>query len=616
MKLKKSIRFLAYILLLNTFFSCASGCARNGYNNLKQNNCIVTDDLGTDESAIGEFLPGEKYYTVIYKDSENGRIEGETEQKVAQGESASRVNAVPNPGYVFICWSDGRELSLRTDRNIREDITVYPIFEKEGKEYTVTYETRVGAKLISSTSVTEKAGRKIEYSAPEAPFAYMYGEWNDGKSGKLRTDNATADGKIFTVELIPSVLEVPVVNIITYDYSDITSKTEYKKCAVSLDNAKEEYCFKNVDAHVRGRGNSSWGQPKKSYRIKFDSKRSVMGSDYAAKVWTLIANFSDKTLSRNAIAYEFARSLPNIRFSSMNEFVELFVNGEYRGVYLLCDQIKVEKGRVDIVNDFSEDPADTGYLIEIDNRAPDEGKKGIHYFVGNDNKNYTLKSPDPDVAEYDPKYLKYIEEYVNTCISVLNSKNWEEICEYIDVDSFADGYLAQELFCNLDCHSFSFFLYKDKGGKLVSGPVWDYDIGSGNNNYGLGNSDACLPDQDVIVRGNLWVASTNQWYKRLLATDEFKTLVCERLVGYRAQFKNTINLVNTSSANSYYAMYKMAMERNFIRWDIMGKYVWPNPEVIVKIDTVRGQLDYLYEWLLDRYEVVCDFYDVPVADWR
>ena len=606
MKKHVIMKIIAMLLVLLMFGAAFAGC----------NNDAVNSDPKTEESgnlssgSLDEFMTEAKFFTLKYENSENGRIEGKLEQQVLPGESGEEVVAVPDEGYVFIAWSDGRTVATRRDAYVKGDLVVSPVFMKKDSSFSVTYVLKRDGKVIDTQVLEAKAGKTVKLTVDDPDFAYEL-VWSDGKSGVSRVDTALNAGETITGTYQPKYLGIPAISINTDDGSAITSKTTYKGCTVSVSNADESFCFDNVDAEVRGRGNSSWGQDKRSYRIKFTEKRSMFGTDYAARSWTVIANHSDKTLSRNAIAYEFSKLLPGLKFSSIHEFVDLYVNGEYLGVYLLCDQIQVGEGRVDIEDTLTGD-VNTGYLIETDNRAPEEGKRGQHYFVGIDGKNYTIKTPDPEDPEYDPKYLEYIEDYVNEALRVIESKDWDLICEYIDVDSFVDGYLAQELFCNLDCHSFSFFLYKDKDGKLYSGPVWDYDIGSGNNNYGLGTPEECLPNQGLINDGKLWVARTHQWYKRLLRVPEYEKLVKEKLVEYKDEFQYVIDLISTDPdiEFSYYSKFGRAMERNFVRWNIMGQYIWPNPNVIVRIDTLKGQLDYLNEWLTERYKVVCGVYGV------
>ena len=603
---KKLLNCVSLILVLSFCLFALSSCK-------KSEEEIEPKSSQTDaaEENLGD-LSFDVYYTVRYESVEEGKILGEQEQTVKKGEDSVMVKAIANEGYVFVGWSDGLLSKSRQEKAVSADITVCPVFMKVGTTYSITYKIMEGSRVIEEVTKSAIAGELIGYSLSSTKFAYEV-VWDDGQEGTFRTDSGLKDGKTIVGEYRPICLEVPIICINTNDGSAINSKTEYKQGAVTLMNTDESLCFDEVSAKVRGRGNSSWGQDKKSYRIKFDEKRSMMGTGYEAKSWTLIANHSDKTLSRNALAYEFSSLLPNIEFTSINQFVELFINGEYMGMYLLCDQIQTGEGRVDIDETLSGNP-DTGYLIEVDNRAKDEGTLGVDYFAADDGKTYTLKTPETDDPNYDPEiYLTYIENYVNQCIAVMNSKDWSEICKYIDVDSFVDTYLVQELFCNLDCHSFSFFLYKEKGGKMYAGPVWDFDISSGNNNYGLGNENECRYDQDLINEGKLWVGSKNQWYKRLLKCDEFVALVKEKLVEYKPLLRQVIDLTETDSKNqtSYYAMYSGAMKRNFERWDIMDKYVWPNPNVLVsKNNTLELQLSYLNEWLHNRYFTVCEYYGV------
>ena len=122
-------------------------------------------------------------------------------------------------------------------------------------------------------------------------------------------------------------------------------------------------------------------------------------------------------------------------------------------------------------------------------------------------------------------YDTEVNENGNTEVA---SEIWAEICEMIDVDSFAEAYIVLEIMANLDCHAFSFYMYKEKGGKLYSGPLWDFDISSGNNHYGYGFDEGGIkeayPDLDIQVYNELWVAKQNRWFRRLLRIPEFEQL--------------------------------------------------------------------------------------------
>ncbi len=503
-------------------------------------------EFNSDAGALDSGDATKTVFTVTYKSVSHGKIQGNTKQIVEYGESASSVIAIPDNGYEFVMWSDGLKTAVRRDKMVTANITVSPVFVK--KTADITY---VG---------------------------------------------------------------VPVISIETITGNDITSKETYVDCSVSISGTQDEYCFENTIAKIRGRGNSSWSKfPKKSYRLKFDKKTSLFGSDYRAKDWTLIANYCDKSLSRNAIAQELAQRFDAIAFSSMHQFVEVYLNGEYDGVYLLCDQIETGEGRVDVSEEFTAD-GDTGYLIEMDARAPEEAKEGIDYFImeNDDGHYYRLKTPDTEDPNYDPDiYLTFIKEYMEDSMYAINDlKDWDEICNYIDVESFAESYIVLELMANLDCHAFSFYFYKEKGGKLCCGPVWDFDISSGNNNYGYsqpeGSITEAMPDLDMQVYGELWVAKQNRWFRRLLRVQEFEDLVAQKLEKYESTIEDVITLLETdeSNPNTYYALYGEAMNRNFERWSIMGSYVWPNTQAIVEITTVKGQIDYLHDWLTERHVIV------------
>lgn len=571
-------------------------------------------DKEADRGDLSEATAQGRTYEIKYIETEGGSIYGELEQTVAHGRLASRVEAIADEGYVFVGWSDGYHRADRIDGPVEESLEIYPVFAEKGGTYTVKYVVSRGDTVVYSSEQTANVGETVTYTAPDPAFAYEFSGWSDGNGSIKRIDTALSDGVTYYGEYKPYYLDTPIISIETEDGKGITDKVNYKNCTVTLENASESYCFENIEAEVRGRGNSSWNMEKKSYRIKFAEKRSMMGSDYEVRSWTLIANHCDKSLSRNALAYELSQRLSGLDFSSMNEFVELYVDGDYKGVYLLCDQIQVNEGRVDIGEEILDDPEQMGFLIELDNRAEQEGTEGYDYVVlsRDHNRSYILKSPDSADPVYDPDvHLKYITDYLNECLKALSDEDWDRICELIDMDSFVDMYIVNEMFANLDYYLFSVYFYKEPGGKLFAGPAWDFDISSGNVNYGYADgSDESAPDQDIQYNGKLWIADRNTWFRRLLRNGEFVDLICDRLAYCGKDIIEVAELANTNYKNGYYARYGKAIERNFKRWKIMGVYLWPNPQKLVDITTAREQMDYLSNWLKERYEVVCDVYQI------
>lgn len=510
-------RTLAIILLITT---------------LLLNACSSADMA---ESTSGAIPDSTNTYTLEYKDADGGTLRGETFQSVKEGENGSVVTAIPNKGYEFVSWSDGKAEKSRAEYGVKNSISVYPIFAR--------------------------------------------------KPGAL--------------------MDMPVIRIDTENAAAIKDKENYVTCTVSIEGTEEEYLLQDIDAGIRGRGNSTWSHhEKKSYRIKFDKKQSILGSDYKAKSWTLIANHADRTLSRNALAYTLAEQFDDIAFSSMHQHVELYLNGEYLGVYLLCDQMQTGEGRVDVDEDMTGDP-DMGYLIELDCRAGNSGIENYDYFVLDHSKQYALKTPDPDDPGYDPDiYLEFIKTYMNDCLNALSAQDWEKICQLMDVDSFADVYIIQELFANHDCASFSFYFYKEKGGKLYCGPVWDFDISAGNGYYAAGNENENRPDSDIVEYGTMIAAKNNTWFRRLLRNEEFRSIVKEKLQNYEDTIKSVIALSDPDNNNGYFLQYENEFIRNFEKWNILGKYVWPLPKEVYELPSIYENFVYLRDWLTERHKLL------------
>ena len=507
----------------------------------------------------------------------------------------------------FNGWYFDKELTQEIDYSFiaSESITLYAGYVYD--EATVTYLSN--GEIVSIDQVTFYNPIE-EPNNPTAPLGFKFNYWKEQGSDEPFAFGSLCLKEQYILEAVfdYEFLEIPAVVINTNDGSDITSKEEYTSSMVSILNTKEEWEMHDVEAGVRGRGNSSWAQPKKPYRIKFDKKQSVLGSEYKAKSWTLIANYSDKTLSRNYLAYELSERFEGLGFSSKHNFVDLYLNDEYKGVYLLCDQIQTGKGRVDIDDSVMED-GNNGYLIERDGRASDEGIENQDYFIfDGDNSPYVIKAPDTENEDFlnnKETEISYIKNYMQQCWTAIDSNgaSWSEVEELMDIDSFADQYIIDELFANPDCGYSSCFYYKEKDGKLFKGPVWDFDLSAGNTNYGIGNEDECDPNN------GLYANKVNSWYKRLLNRIEFVDVVKAKLQSYSEVIRDVIDLANVNKDSSLYKLYKTALERNFVKWDILGQSIWPEPTTVSSIDSLEGHFVYLHNWLNNRYTYVYSQYN-------
>lgn len=309
-----------------------------------------------------------------------------------------------------------------------------------------------------------------------------------------------ADGKenLYTVDVKYSGL--PVMEIVTPDSVAITSKEDWTK-GVSYKIIKADG---SIDCEgtmqMKGRGNTTWAYPKKPYAIKLDSKEKVLGLA-KEKRFNLLANWMDRTLLRNDVSYKIANLTTTMGWNPRGEFVEVVLNGKHIGNYYLCEHIKIGSNRVDI-NEMeataTEGEAITGgYIMELDTYYDEtyKFKSAIKQLP------YMFKDPD----EVNDAQFNYMKNYVDTLESSLYDETKfaaRKFADYMDLDSYVDWWLVYELTGNTEPnHPKSCYCHKDINGKMVAGPVWDFDWGS-------------------FVYGS-WAAKGSLYYPQLFKDAEF-----------------------------------------------------------------------------------------------
>ena len=283
------------------------------------------------------------------------------------------------------------------------------------------------------------------------------------------------DGVEFTYIVSISYSSLPVVYINTKDAAPIVNKVDWMKGTdIYVTNAGE---FNNVykKSSIRGRGNSTWGYPKKPYAIKLDSKSEVLGMP-KHKRWVLLANYVDKTCIRNSVAFEIAKRLPGLDWTPRGMHVDVVLNGTFMGNYFLCEQIKVDKNRVDITEmeptDIDEEAITGGYLLEVDKNYDEVNK------FKSPVRNMPFMIKEPDEETMGAEQFAYIKNHVSEVEEALygNGKTTQDYLNYIDLDSFIDYWMVYELTGTGEpTHPKSVYMHKDRGGKIHAGPVWDFD---------------------------------------------------------------------------------------------------------------------------------------------
>jgi hypothetical protein len=245
-------------------------------------------------------------------------------------------------------------------------------------------------------------------------LGYKFVCWSDGNTNVSRVRDTADASTVFIAIFDYDVLEMPLISITTETGSDVTSKTTYINATFNIYYAgSEKYELADVNAGIRGRGNNTWGYEKKSYKLDLNKKENLFGiGSGESKKWVLLANVCDQSLLRNHAAFEFMRGFGGIKFAPASISVEVYLNGEYRGVYLLAEEINVDANRVAVDEDNTEKSVDIGYLIEMTYNAA-----GTTFSAAD--RVFQVHNDLSEDSVLSGKQLSYISDYVQQCLDAV-----------------------------------------------------------------------------------------------------------------------------------------------------------------------------------------------------
>lgn len=372
----------------------------------------------------------------------------------------------------------------------------------------------------------------------------------------------------------------------------------------SIRGTTEPFLFENIAVRLRGRGNSSWvrGAEKRPLRIRFIEPRAFLDSGYKARDWVLIANLFDLSLMRNYAAFYLADLMDGMDWTPFSRLVHLYVNDEYWGVYQLADERDTDNGRLQL--NYDPHPALCDYFFELDgavttwlNEKSSGNIENVDFFSV-DEKAYEIHFPKSKKWN---GHLEYLRDFVRNAKETARTRDYDAIAAVIDIDSFVDFYIMQELFKNIDVGNRSMFMQvKGQGSnrRLYFGPIWDFDRSSGNTLYWTDTS-------------YVFASTRCSWCEELYATPEIYGLIVQRW----NEIKNgPVNqMVDHIAYLSY--NYREAFEKNFERHDnILGADPQPKwfemlPEATRQIDTFEGQAAYFIDWLENRINWLDNYYN-------
>ncbi|RYJ06204.1 MAG: hypothetical protein EON52_07570, partial [Actinomycetales bacterium] len=317
-------------------------------------------------------------------------------------------------------------------------------------EVGITSEKSDGTVSLALTGLTQD----------EVTYRWRFPAW---KGVPERTSTQTA----FAPGLVPPQFSLPVMRIDTADAAPIVDRENYLPGTMTLDGTTHAL-------QIRGRGNYTWVNPKKPYRIKLGTKASLLGMP-AEKDWALLANFGDRTLVRNTIALDLGAKLTAMPWTPRHRPVEVMLNGQYVGAYDLVEQMETSDQR----------SAKSRLLLEFDDHYAGQEPTTVRTPV--EGLAVTFKDPNPEDVPQSTKDTLLAE--LGTFETALYSPDFQadghSYTEYVDVDSFVDYFIGAEIMKSIDadCRTSCFFTWA-AGEPIRMGPMWDYDHSAGYDDFG------------------------------------------------------------------------------------------------------------------------------------
>lgn len=368
----------------------------------------------------------------------------------------------------------------------------------------------------------------------------------------------------------------------------------------------------NGPVGIERRGASSYNYEKRPYGIEW---RDANGEDIdvallglpAESDFALISPLNDKTLIRDVLAHQLAQdALP---WSPRTRLIETVLNGEYIGVYTLIETIKRGSNRVDIAklkdSDVSGPQLSGGYILRMDKYGPPPGALGGDWkseypaMQGSWQETW-FQHHYPKSDDILPVQQQYIRQWIGDFEDMMASPSYQNTLEqWIDMDSWVNYLLVQELVKNTDAYRLSAYFYKDRddapgGGKIAMGPVWDCNIAFGIGDYCGGNEwTGWAKDFNQVCGFDQWII--HFWWEKVWAYPAFRQRMAERWETLRAGPWSDAQLMQR--IDSLVAVVGAAQVRNFQRWPVLGTYVWPNAYIG---NTYQQEINYLKNWLLNR----------------
>lgn len=415
--------------------------------------------------------------------------------------------------------------------------------------YATEVEVRsVGPMSVSVSALTKGIGRdkthvRVIPSLGYACAGYEYkGVSHNGDTIPL---TLLEDGAELTLRMDYATLELPIVRI-SVNGQAIASKTDYVNMTFSLENTESGMI--DVSGGIRLRGNSTAEGPKKPYRIRFEQKQSLFGLE-KARSWVLLAEYLDPSCLHNYAAMYLGAASDELSFTPTIHHVNLYLDGEYMGLYSLCEQ--VQEQRLDMETEVTADMSeltDFNFLVCMNERAPEEDQP--YFFVPSVGRFFQLKYPEREefvsTAQFN-SFMAQLEAYYFQMADAFNGGDTSWIRSNIHMDALIDHLIIDQIMGEEDHVWKSFYSYHvatdaDLKGKLCFGPIWDYD-------YSLltpwtGEPNECYDIDTAVTYSNFFYQGLMRSRLGTKVEDRYKQHyadVLTALIGHLQEYRDTID---------------------------------------------------------------------------
>lgn len=382
---------------------------------------------------------------------------------------------------------------------------------------------------------------------------------------------------------------IPTFYIKTEKNATITSTDIWVNATLTIVSNNPTECIKDSTIKIRGRGNATWNMAKKSYKFKFPISSRILNMPAKDKDWVMLANYADKTLIRNAVAFEIGRRL-GMEYTPAVRFADIYLNGEFLGNYTITDQLNVDKNRVNIEKQDTSDvelpKISGGYLMEINGLLDTSDDP----FYVNTSKGLNVIVKYPDEEDINAQQFAYITDFVNRFENTLFSSTYaNSLTGYrsmVDTTEIVNWYLACELTGNSDSFWSTYWHKKRASDKVIFGPLWDFDIAF-NNDDRLGDATQKL----MRIYGH----NPKDWISQFATDSWFLSKVYKRFVEVKKSgLLEHLQAYIDSIASNLDASQKI----NFTRWNILNTVVYRE---LTARGTYQAEIDFLKKYLTNRF---------------